>query len=183
MLQPELLTASGSVKVYLEPLAIAANITQAAFCRMDQVLLSFGFLVMQYQSLTDDPVAQKAVIDSLEMRWKKADQELFIASVLVNPFYRAEPFAATRFMNIAGICALLTRVWRRLNNVTSNPPQQFMEHVTDFLRGEGHFQDLATQLQVEVGHTDRVNAFIFKQFEVILIENIEQTTARSCSRP
>lgn len=87
---------------------------------------------MQYQTLTEDPVAQQAIIDSLEMRWKKADQEIFIASVLVNPFYRAEPFAATRFMNIAGICALLTRVWNRLRSDTSEPSQQFVEYIRDF---------------------------------------------------
>jgi len=32
---------------YLEPLAIAANITQASFFWMDEVLLTFGSLFMQ----------------------------------------------------------------------------------------------------------------------------------------
>jgi hypothetical protein len=40
--------------MYLEPLAIPANITQDSFCLVDQVLLSFGFF---------DPVAQKAIIE------------------------------------------------------------------------------------------------------------------------
>ena len=80
---------------------------QATFCRMDQVLLTFGFLIMQYQSLTEDLIACTTIVDSLEMRWKKADQELFIACILVNPFYCVEPFAMTHFMNLARIYALL----------------------------------------------------------------------------
>jgi hypothetical protein len=41
------------MKCHLEPLAIAANVTQAAFCCLDQVLLTFAFLVMQYRAMTD----------------------------------------------------------------------------------------------------------------------------------
>jgi len=43
------------VTLYLELLAIAANIVQGLFCRMDQVLLTFGFLVMQYQNEKNGP--------------------------------------------------------------------------------------------------------------------------------
>jgi hypothetical protein len=137
---------------------------------MDQVLLSFGFLVMQYQQLSDEPVAQKAIIDSLELRWKKADQELFIASVLVNPFYRAEPFAAIRIMNIAGICALLTRVWKRLSNSMGNvAPPHFVEYISDFLRGMGRFQDLAAQLQAETLQAERVSRQFSQPLPVLIL--------------
>ena len=44
-----------SVKHLLEPLAVASKITQAAVCHLDQVLLTFGYLVMQYQALLSDP--------------------------------------------------------------------------------------------------------------------------------
>lgn len=39
------------MKCHLDPLAVAANITQASFCRLDEVLLTFGYLVMQYQQM------------------------------------------------------------------------------------------------------------------------------------
>jgi hypothetical protein len=45
---------------HLEPLAIAANITQATNCRLDTVLLTFGYLVIRYQAMAsrnaEDPV-------------------------------------------------------------------------------------------------------------------------------
>ncbi|KAF7974572.1 hypothetical protein HWV62_11944 [Athelia sp. TMB] len=63
------------MKRHLEPLAIAANITQASFCRMDQVLLTFGHLVMTYKKLTDtsDFVPCNAIIKSIEKQWEKTD--------------------------------------------------------------------------------------------------------------
>ena len=53
----------------MEPLAVAANITQASFCRLDEVLLTFGYLVMQYQLMQADPgnaVACDSIITSIE---------------------------------------------------------------------------------------------------------------------
>jgi hypothetical protein len=79
---------------YLEPLAIAANVVQESFCRMDQVLLTFGFLVMKYrdEKMNQDIIGRDAIIKSIELRWSKSDQEVFISAVLVNPFYRTTPF-------------------------------------------------------------------------------------------
>lgn len=77
------------MKRHLEPLAIAANVTQAAFCCLDTVLLTFGFLVMQYKRMSDegDRIASHSIISSLEKRWMAADQDIFIAAVIVNPFF------------------------------------------------------------------------------------------------
>ena len=41
------------IKQHLERLAIAANITQSAFCRLDEVLLTFGALTITYADLRD----------------------------------------------------------------------------------------------------------------------------------
>ena len=155
------------VILYLEPLAITANITQSSFCRLDQVLLTFGFLVMQYQNLNEDAIACDAIINSLELRWKKADQELFIGAVLVNPFYRAEPFAPTHYMNIAGITSLLTRVWQRMNNERNVPPGEFPAHIEDFLLGKGYYQDIRTQITNEALHAQQVQ-FLLNIGELIL---------------
>jgi hypothetical protein len=123
---------------------------------MDQVLITFGYLIMQYHGLNEDLVARNTIIDSLKMRWKKSEQELFVACVLVNPFYRAEPFASLSFMNIAGIVSLLTRIWMRLNNTTELPPDEFSAHITDFLRGRGFFQDLQSQIDMELLQAEKV---------------------------
>jgi hypothetical protein len=133
------------VKRHLEPLAVAANVTQASFCRLDQVLLTFGFLVMQYQAMTDveDHAGCLAIIESVEKRWGKSDQEIFIAAVLLNPFYQSAPFAPLHFLNNAGIHALLNRLWLRF--YSSQPPPDFHTQINDYFRGIGMFNNLQSQ--------------------------------------
>ena len=41
------------IKHYLFPLAIAANVTQSATCQLDDVLLTFGRLYMEFQKLDE----------------------------------------------------------------------------------------------------------------------------------
>ena len=79
------------MKCYLEPLTIATNVTQASFCHLDQVLMTFGHLIMQYKSMADpeDAMGCAAIMDSIEARWATADQEIFIAAVILNPFYKS----------------------------------------------------------------------------------------------
>ena len=98
-------------------MAEAANIIQAAFCRLDTVLLTFGYLIVSYKAMKDpdDLPGVQAIIKSIEKRWAKADQEIFIAAMILNPFYRREPLAATPMFNNAGITALLGRVFKRLS--------------------------------------------------------------------
>ena len=139
---------------YLEPLAIAANITQSSFCRMDQVLLTFGYLILQYAqpAMADDPIARDAIINSLEKRWSKADQELFIASVLINPFYRSTPFTEHHTFSLAyaGQCSLFSRLWMRFNNSTLPPPSEFLCQADDFIRGYGAYAELQREINNEM---------------------------------
>jgi hypothetical protein len=143
------------MKRHLEPLAIAANVTQASFCRLDQVLLTFGFLVMQYRSMTDheDVAGCSVIIASIEKRWEKTDQEIFIAAVLLNPFYRSAPFATLPFLNNAGIHALLDRLWTRFYQ--QPPPMDFYEHVNDYLKGTGYFYNLESHCRNKLVQADR----------------------------
>ena len=79
----------------LEPLAKAANIAQADICRPDQVLLIFGSLIYQYNRMRDvdvDIAGRCAILASLEKRWEKCEQEVYIATTFVNPFVRMDPF-------------------------------------------------------------------------------------------
>src|SRR5882762_6102668 len=132
------------MKRHLEPLAIAANITQALFCRLDTVLLTFGFLLMQYQHLTDDKDldAAAAIMESLERRWAVADQQIFIAAVIVNPFYQGRPFAQLYFLNNAGIHALLGHLWTRFYQTLA--PQEFYIELTEYLTCSGRYVNLGS---------------------------------------
>ena len=88
---------------------IAANVTQVAFCCLDTVLLTFGFLIMQYQKMMDeaDRVAVMSIISSLKKCWMAADQDVFIATVIVNPFFWADPLGHHLWFVVAGIIKLL----------------------------------------------------------------------------
>ena len=130
------------MKLHLEPLAIAANVTQAAFCRLDTVLLTFGFLVMQYQQMTGeaDHAASKSIISSLEKRWMAADQDIFVATVIVNPFFRADPFGRHPRFVVAGIIELLGRLYTRF--FFEEPPHIFNVESRDYLTVAGQYSEL-----------------------------------------
>ncbi|KAH8977151.1 hypothetical protein EDB92DRAFT_845936 [Lactarius akahatsu] len=65
-------TALARIKHHLAPLAVAANITQSSHCRLDEVLMTFASLAMQYSRLTDvdDAGVRKALLESIEKRWE-----------------------------------------------------------------------------------------------------------------
>ena len=50
-----------------------------------------GKLLVEQESQTH--IGRDAIIKSIEARWNKWDQEIFISTVLVNPFYRTAPRA------------------------------------------------------------------------------------------
>ena len=139
-----------SIMCYLEPLAIAANIVQSAFCCLDQVLLIFGYLVMQYKQpeMAKDPVGCDAIINSIEMRWRKSDQELFIAAVLVNPFYHNKPFVKLPFLTNAEIWVLFCHLWQQLFKTTV--PDNFEDLLHHFFASTGSFAGLESQCDYAV---------------------------------
>lgn len=146
---------------YLEPLAIAANIVQDSFCRLDQVLLTFGFLLMQYrdENMKEDPVGRDSIIASIEARWAKADQQVFVCAVLVNPFYRTIPFASLPCFNQAHIRVLLTQLYIRFYGEPVD--DLFMTHAYDFFNGTGFFKHIDGQIDFEIKEATREVIFYF----------------------
>ncbi|KAI0072875.1 hypothetical protein K474DRAFT_1650318 [Panus rudis PR-1116 ss-1] len=66
------------IKTHLEPLAIAANVSQSTSTRLDQVLLMLANLYRIYGTTTLDEHVRSTIHGSLEKRWKKADQDIYI---------------------------------------------------------------------------------------------------------
>src|SRR5882762_3132948 len=137
-----------SMKRHLEPLAIATNITQASFCHLDQVLLTFGHLIMQYKSMADpeDVVDCTAIIESIEACWATADQEIFIAPMILNPFYKSSPFAPLQFMTNAGIQSMLSHLWWHFYQ--TKPPPELYQQITGYLHNIGIFSDLKSACDI-----------------------------------
>ncbi|CDO69496.1 hypothetical protein BN946_scf184785.g1 [Trametes cinnabarina] len=124
------------VKLHLEPLAIAANITQSQDCRLDDVLLTFGFLYQSFNALVEerDNAVRTAVLGSLEKRWAKADQDVFIAAVILNPYLRLSPFRAslTQYFVPATVYGLILRLWDRFYPDSTEKPT--LSDVRDYLK-------------------------------------------------
>jgi len=121
---------------------------------MDEVLLTFGSLFMQYRNMDENKDMQIAILSSLEKRWAKADQEVFIAAVLVNPLFRVSPFRRLDFLNRSGIRALFTRLWKRFYP-GSSPSFDFITHIFDFIDGTGFFLELDESVKYEYERATR----------------------------
>ncbi|KAJ2977735.1 hypothetical protein NUW54_g11382 [Trametes sanguinea] len=133
------------IKRHLEPLAIATNTTQSNNCRLDKVVITFGSLFRFFDSLPDpeEELVKDAVLRSLEMRWGKADQDVFIAAVLLNPFLKVAPFhRVSQIFSTAAIYSLLERLWKRFYPALPIPPS-FYDTVTAYLRESGEFSGLS----------------------------------------
>ncbi|RXW12977.1 hypothetical protein EST38_g12878 [Candolleomyces aberdarensis] len=132
--------------MHLEPLAYAANVIQAAFCRLDTVLLTFGWLVAKYKGMTDpqDQPGCAAIISSLERRWSKTDQEVFIVAVLLHPLFRTKPFKTGSITTNAAVSSLFLRVYHRLYQTAA--PFDFIQYMDDYLEKKGVFDNLDEQV-------------------------------------
>ncbi|KAF8498475.1 ribonuclease H-like domain-containing protein [Russula emetica] len=157
---PDFWHSIARVKNHLEPLAVANNIAQSAHCRLDQVLLMFGLLVMKYTDLKlrepNDATACDAILNSLKMRWANADQDVFIAAVLLNPVHKAAPFVKSTKFTAAAIYSLFSRLWTRFYN--ESIPDKFYEELKDYFKESGQYEDLkiwipAWQRATEPGQT------------------------------
>ena len=75
------------IQKILEPLAIAANVAQALHTRLDHVLLMLSNLVRIFsQNLNFNEDLHLGILTSFEKRWKKADQDILIMAMFLNPF-------------------------------------------------------------------------------------------------
>ena len=82
-----------SIKTHLEPLAVAANMLQAANTRLDTTILTWGNLYRIYSDSMLDSAVSSQVLSSLSERWSQMDQDAFISAVVMNPYIRSKCFA------------------------------------------------------------------------------------------
>jgi hypothetical protein len=90
---------------------------------LDQILLAFGALTIYYNDIKAKDAANilgcTAILDSIEKRWAKADQDVFITVVILNPFVKTTAFfAEVPFLTRAGVLALMKRLYQRFFSIT-----------------------------------------------------------------
>lgn len=126
---------------------------QAAFCRLDQILLTFGSLSIHYTDLkAKDPAnipGCMAILDSIEKQWAKADQDAFITVVILNPFVKTTTFSAeVHFLTCAGVLALMKCLYRCFFSTIETPEefeknmQQLFSNMEDYFSGRGICADM-----------------------------------------
>lgn len=128
-----------SIQKILEPLAIAANVAQSSHTHLDHVLLMLGNLVrifMQNSEFEED--LRTGIIASLEKRWKKADQDVFITAVFLNPFLRASLFNKAALTDV-DLYAVLERVYERV--LCRKADLEFLGAFEDYRLKRAEFSD------------------------------------------
>ncbi|KAF8874902.1 ribonuclease H-like domain-containing protein [Infundibulicybe gibba] len=113
------------VKTHIEPLAIAVNVAQAANIRCDQVVLILARLYKHYIALLkadridpNNPEEDEnhpiiAIVHSIEKRWAKVDQDLFIAVLFLNPFINPKLRNSSN-LTLAMIMGIIRRLYIRV---------------------------------------------------------------------
>jgi len=111
------------------------------------VLITFAFLYIRYSKLvdTEDIKARDAILGSIEQRWLKTDQDVFVAGILLNPFHKAQPFRTAPFSTVAGLYNLLHCLWRRFYH--NNPPVELYAEYRAYMAGAGDFQAMYNFMQ------------------------------------
>ena len=109
---------------------------QAAHTRLDHVLLTLGNLFHIYSNPALDSQIQVGIQGSLEKRWAKADQDVLILAVFLNPYilWRAFSRVALTHAKIYEIAVcLLTRIFNQ------QPDLDFLKAFKDYFSNTANF--------------------------------------------
>ncbi|KAF8989582.1 hypothetical protein BDQ17DRAFT_1169802, partial [Cyathus striatus] len=133
------------IKKHLEPLAHASCIMQEAHACLDQVPLIFGTLMYEYLKMAEtdgdhDGLIQ-AIIDSIEKRWAKCDQEAFILAIVLHPSLKTAPFAKNMPQLVpASLWQILHHLWTRF--YSEDIPTNLFKEFMDYLHSRGVYSVL-----------------------------------------
>ena len=90
-----------------------------------------------------------AIIDSIKKQWAKADQDVFIAAIILNLFIKISPFSPQlQFLLRAGIFLLLKRLYCRFFSHTETADDLaenmwlLFSNLDDYFGGKGICADM-----------------------------------------
>ncbi|EUC55524.1 hAT family dimerization protein [Rhizoctonia solani AG-3 Rhs1AP] len=113
--QPKFWESLEELTSYLRPLAISLNVAQAADTRLYHILITLGRLYQLFNDPSVDPEVRACVLASIELRWRKADQDAFILAVFFNPYIRCRLFNPSSPDFCAnGLYTVVQRVFERV---------------------------------------------------------------------
>jgi predicted nucleic-acid-binding protein len=93
-----------------------------------------------------EDTVQAKVLASLEKHWAAADQEPFIAAVVLNPFLHGKCFSrANAILTPIGLCNMLKRLHLRIFRCEVD--SQFQSAFMDYYNGRAEFSDAFLSLE------------------------------------
>lgn len=127
----------------LKPFAIVTNITQAAHCRLDQVVVTLGYLYFEFLKLrgpfgptippTENTTICTVFLSSLNKRWRKADQLPFIGALIPNPRDKTSLFSVISGYSLqSNVYMLFCTLWSHFfgNSARDGLYQSLLEWLT-----------------------------------------------------
>ena len=111
----------------------------------------------------------QSIIDSLEKRWSKCEQEVFLAAVILNPIYKTLPFAPLNTFTNSGIYQLLSQLWT--HSFQQDPPHELLTELFDYMGNTAAYASIPNFLAAlkadPTGH--RISHVICSIADMILI--------------
>jgi hypothetical protein len=148
------------VKTHLEPFTIAALALQAPDAKLPVVPITLGNLYRIFSDPSIEESVRHTVHDSLEKCWAKADQEVFIAALLLHPYIRGRCLASgLSFLTPAGLYGIIKRVYERVMQVTPELElhqafRDYMSNVNEFSPEEMMLDDMKAMYEAAVCRRD-----------------------------
>ena len=93
----------------IEPICYGTNINQSDKTRPDQVLLTFAGIYLHFKAHPDLDVSFE-MVKHVEKRWKDLDQDLFVTTLVLNPFEHLARFGDQAGINPFSLNTLITSV-------------------------------------------------------------------------
>jgi hypothetical protein len=144
------------VKIHLEPFTIATLALQAPDAKLPVVPITLGNLYHIFSDPSIEASIRHTVHESLEKCWAKADQDFFIAALLLNPYIHGRCFASgLSFLTPAGLYGIVKRVYERVMQVTAELElhqvfQDYMSNSNEFSLEEMMLEDMKAMYEEAV---------------------------------
>jgi hypothetical protein len=108
-------------------------------------LLTLGNLYHIYSDPKLDEAIRNKILGSLEKHWAAADQDVFIAAIVMNPYIRKRWFASgVQTLTSSGLLGIMKQVCARI--FREEPEVEFSEAFMDYLQQRDEFSDEWMQL-------------------------------------
>jgi len=146
------------VKTHLEPFTIATLVLQAPDAKLPVVPITLGNLYCIFSNSDLDVNVCNAVHESLEKRWAKVDQDVFIAALLMNPYIRGKCLGSgSLFLTPAGLYGIVKHTYEQVMRKAAELDlhqafHDYMANANEFSAEDMTLDDMKAMYRQAVSH-------------------------------